>query len=213
MKMAFVVTLLLLLMGGCGDGRGAASNIVVIGNSITLCGPNPSVEWTGDWGMAASGQAKDFSHLVSYGLGLPVSVANLAQMERASDVELSMISSATTSVDSHSIVVVELSDNAPADNLEIFHANYSLLLSSVWRARKLICTGPYWPDSDKESLVQTECSAHGGTFVSISDIRYDPLNPDYAAGAQTFQDVNVNSHPHDWSMAKIAQRIMDAASK
>ena len=42
-----------------------ADRILFLGNSLTLHGPKPEIEWTGNWGMAASAQDKDFVHLLT----------------------------------------------------------------------------------------------------------------------------------------------------
>ena len=39
--------------------------IVFLGNSITLHGPAETVQWAGNWGMAASEQDKDYVHIMA----------------------------------------------------------------------------------------------------------------------------------------------------
>jgi hypothetical protein len=55
-----------------------ATGLLVLGNSITISGPSPGEDWEGDWGMAASAAANDFSDLTASSLNLPLSVYNIA---------------------------------------------------------------------------------------------------------------------------------------
>ena len=43
-------------------------SILILGNSITKHAPIPQVGWYGNWGMAASVQSKDFSHIIGTAL-------------------------------------------------------------------------------------------------------------------------------------------------
>ena len=65
-----------------------SQKILFLGNSITLHSPAPDIGWTGNWGMAASSEDKDYVHLVTAGLaksfGSPpkTMVRNVAGFER-----------------------------------------------------------------------------------------------------------------------------------
>ena len=61
---------------------------MTLGNSITLHGPLESIGWTGNWGMAASEESKDYVHLLTKQIaeaaqGSPETmVQNIADFER-----------------------------------------------------------------------------------------------------------------------------------
>ncbi|MFA5193840.1 MAG: SGNH/GDSL hydrolase family protein, partial [Verrucomicrobiia bacterium] len=62
--------------------------ILFLGNSITRHGPKQDIGWSGNWGMAASAEEKDFAHLVARALGKTagaapeVMIKNIAEFER-----------------------------------------------------------------------------------------------------------------------------------
>ena len=66
----------------------AIRRILFLGNSITLHGPKPDIGWTGNWGMAASSEDKDYVHLVTSALAQhtgstpQIMVRNIADFER-----------------------------------------------------------------------------------------------------------------------------------
>src|SRR6478736_813612 len=60
-----------LLVAGCVGSTDSAATvrsfhrILFLGNSITLHGPSPSIGWTGNWGMAASTESRDYAHVLA----------------------------------------------------------------------------------------------------------------------------------------------------
>jgi hypothetical protein len=66
----------------------AIRRILFLGNSITLHGPKADIGWTGNWGMAASSEDKDYVHLVTsalaraYRIEPQIMVENIADFER-----------------------------------------------------------------------------------------------------------------------------------
>jgi hypothetical protein len=62
--------------------------VLFLGNSITKHGPKGDIDWTGNWGMAASAESKDYVHLVTkalaekQGAAPEVLVKNIADFER-----------------------------------------------------------------------------------------------------------------------------------
>ena len=56
-------------------------NILILGNSITKHSPRPQVGWYGNWGMAASVQSKDFSHIIGTALKAQIAPVNISDFE------------------------------------------------------------------------------------------------------------------------------------
>jgi hypothetical protein len=202
-RFAFLAPLILCL-GGCGA---SSPNLVVIGNSITWHIADPSIGWNGNWGMAASAEDRDFAHVTAASLHLPVTAFNLASLERLQPRSAEDKAAALASVNEGSIVVVELGDNAVYSDPGRFREAYNLLLADL-HPRALYCLSTFWEKPWLDQIIQRGCEAYGGTYVYIGDIYRDPSNPDYKT--VTFADSAVQGHPHDWSMAQIADRVVKA---
>jgi hypothetical protein len=191
----------------------------VIGNSISIVQGTPGTDWDHTSGMAASDAAHDWVHLVAAGLkSSSVSVSNFADLERNPADPINKIDLATpmatqiathaAGIDAHTIVVVELGDNAPQGGSADFTANYGKLLDAVSARAALACTGTFWFDPVRDAMIKAACEAHGGHYVFIGNIRPDPSNRDFIDGPQF--SAAINGHPHDWSMAVIAKRVLAA---
>lgn len=197
-----ITTLLCLLLAACGGGGGdddapaqplAAkhTDLLVIGNSITRHPPLASIAWAGDWGMAASSRDRDFAHLVGAGLGLPVTATNAAQLERDPSAPLP-----DWQVGPGTVVVLELGDNG-------LPARYADIVAAVRGGASLTCLSTYWEKPERDAVIKATCEAAGGRYVYIGDIyptRQDVMGPEL----HSF----VVSHPGDWSMARIAERVL-----
>lgn len=193
----------------------------IIGNSITYIPAAPGTEWDHSSGMAASSAATDYAHLVATGLGLEPVISNFASLERdpadpinTIDTTTPMadqIKAQTQGIDAHTIVVIELGDNAPQGGSPDFTTNYGKLLDAVTPNTKLVCVGTFWLDELVDLMIQAQCTAHHGTYVYIGDITGDPANRDLLDGPQ-YPTFAINHHPHDWSMAVIAKRVLAAVN-
>ncbi|MBK9794918.1 MAG: SGNH/GDSL hydrolase family protein [Holophagaceae bacterium] len=210
-----IVAILTLCMT-CADttGQGSApvtlppKDLVVIGNSLTCHPPEPDLGWVDSWGMAASSAEKDFAHLIGFSFNIPVRTTYFLTIETTPNIAGGEIQSVAALVNSTSMVVIELGDNVNASTFADFKAQYVKLLDSVKHARVWACTSTWWRDNEKDAFIKQACISRGGLYVFIGDIYTDPANQD----SQCFQFSNpgVNSHPHDWSMARIAERICAA---
>ena len=198
-QLAVAATVTLAACGG-GGGSQPVTSLLFLGNSLTYREPfTEDGGWPGG-GMAASSLSNDYAHLTGAALGLPVATYNVAEgVEHSKAFQM-------PDVPKDSAVVVELGDNAPADNLAPFAASYTNLLDAV-AGHELVCVSTWWRNDQKDAIIKDACRAHGGTFVYIGDLF--PVRQDDVG---RYANPDVDAHPHDWGMSMIAQRVIQALS-
>lgn len=183
------------------------TKLITIGNSITLHIPDASIGWSGNWGMAASAQNKDYSHLTADAMHLPVTPINIPGFETNAITRSTFLQAlATAGIDSTTIVVVEFGDNVPDSWVSYWNVVYEDFLGAIPPHLKLVCLSTFWERPSVDFVIKYECEAHGGLYTYIGNIYTDPNNPDRAD--HTYSDPYVNMHPHDWGMAQISGRIL-----
>lgn len=188
----------------------AGPKAVFIGNSITYSIATPSMGWDHTSGMSASSTETDFAHLVAAALGIESpSVTNFSALERDPAANKWLIPDYTAVIDEATAVTIELGDNVALARLSEFADAYDALLAAADRGRSLVCVSTWWKEPSKDAVIASACEAHGGSYVYIGDILTDPANRDRLEGPQ-YTDPSVQDHPHDWSMARIAERIVAA---
>jgi hypothetical protein len=208
-----IASALLCLLCGCGAvGFQAPAPqedpkiLLVIGNSISRHPPAPDIGWSGDWGMAASSADKDFAHVAGSILGRPVTVINFATLERDPTSAMTDIKAMTSTIDSRTLVVIELGDNVMPAVLDSFRPAYDLLLKNASSGQALLCVSTFWEKASTDAAIKTICEANGGHYLYIGDI-YGSVEGFAERAANEFPDPAVNGHPHDWSMSQIGQRV------
>ncbi|MEJ8856526.1 hypothetical protein WKW79_18260 [Variovorax robiniae] len=185
-----------------------ATRITFIGNSLTLHPASKELEWPNHWGMAASAQARDYAHLTGAALKLPVSILSFSSLELDPVANAGRIAEVGPLVDASTLVVVELGDNVQAAKLGAFTEAYGKLLASAGRGLRLVCLSTWWRNPATDAVIRQQCTSRGGRYIDIGDIHADPSSQD-RQGPQ-FANPAVNAHPHDWGMARIAERIAAA---
>lgn len=205
---AYIDDVALAPMGGFGSLKAA-----FIGNSLTYTHPTHAWGWDHAAGMAASHSDTDYAHLVaaSLNIGAP-SITNFSALEHQPAASKSRIAEVTADIDSSTVVVVQLGDGAGLERLAEFDDAYKALLDAARRGRSLLCVSTWWVTPAMDAVIRPACETRGGTYVYIGDIRTDPANRDRTEGPQ-YADPSVNDHPHDWSMVRIAERIVAAVRR
>ncbi len=226
------LTVLLAFAGVCGAGQasaqgGAASGgwrkVLFLGNSITKHGPKADIDWAGNWGMAASAEAKDYVHLVTKALGErsgsapEVMVKNIADFERASagyDIVGKMMDAFEFGAD---LIIIAIGENVPALKSEEDKAQFKSSLTKLLAGLKankqptLVVRSCFWANKAKDEALRQACSEAGGIFVDIGGLGKDEGN--YARSERAFKSQGVANHPGDKGMQAIADALVKALPK
>lgn len=199
---------------------GAIRRILFLGNSITLHGPKADIGWTGNWGMAASSEDKDYVHLVARALerhtgsAPQILVRNIADFERnyaTHDVDGSMKELFAFDPD---MVVLAIGENVPAlgteDSKAQFKAGVMSILRCVLAKRHplVVVRSCFWADAAKDQVLREACEAAGGVFVDAGPLGRDAENA--ARSERTFAHDGVAGHPGDKGMKALADAIVKA---
>jgi hypothetical protein len=187
------------------DRAPAVSSILFLGNSLTIHGPDSTIGWTGNWGMAASAQPKDYAHVLAADFPgatqTEVSLTSFEQNYRTFD----MTSLAAMLQARPSVVVVELGDNV-TDSLG-FASYYSALINyvSTTSGARVLCTNTWFGSQTINAAIKSGCTGTNVQFVDLSAISANAVN--HAGSERSFSDPAVAAHPGDAGMAQIAARL------
>jgi hypothetical protein len=199
----------------------AIRRILFLGNSITLHGPNTNLGWAGNWGMAASSEAKDYVHRVAAAIAKntgtepKLMVRNIAEFERhysTYDVEYELADCVAFDPD---LVVLAIGENTPALQDETSRAQFKagvlkiLGVALAQRHPRIVVRSTFWPDAAKDQALQEAAQEAGARFVDASSIGKDPANA--ARSERSFINPDVAAHPGDQGMQALADAILKAA--
>lgn len=195
-----------------------AQRILFIGNSITRHGPAANIGWTGDFGMAATAQDKDFVHVLAGSIAelnghkSELHIVNLADFERnfgTYDLNTKLKDALEFKAD---LVVVALGENVPklaTDEMKTqFKTSFTNLLTALKNNGQpvIFVRGCFWTDKTKDDLMQQACTPVAGTFVDIGTLGKDESN--FARSERKIEHAGVAAHPGDKGMKAIADAIL-----
>ena len=196
----------------------AIRRILFLGNSITLHGPKPDIGWTGNWGMAASAEDKDYVHLVTRalaeqtGAAPQIMVRNIADFERnyaTYDVDLELKDCFAFDPD---LVILAIGENVPALGTEDATAQFKKGVMSLLRVAMakrhplLVVRSSFWADATKDDILAQACQEVGGIFVNAGPLGRQPANA--ARSERSFTHDGVAIHPGDQGMKALAEAIV-----
>lgn len=198
----------------------AQTKVLFVGNSITKHGPKKDIDWSGNWGMAASAEANDYVHLVTKaltekaGAAPEVMVKNIADFERAYsgyDIAAKLKEAIEFKAD---LIILAIGENVPglktAEDKMKLQASVTALLRALKGDRKpaILVRSCFWANAAKDEALQQACAAVDGIYVNIGSLSKDEAN--YARSERPYKHAGVANHPGDKGMAAIAAALVKA---
>jgi uncharacterized protein len=198
----------------------AIRRILFLGNSITLHGPKADIGWTGNWGMAASSEEKDYVHLLTRSLAEQAGstpqtmVRNIADFERnyaTFDVDTQLQECFAFDPD---LVVLAIGENVPAlgsaEAKAQFKAGVMNILRCVLANRHplVVVRSSFWPDSAKDQVLREAALEANAAFVDAGSLGREAANA--ARSERSYSHDGVAAHPGDRGMKALAEAILQA---
>lgn len=179
--------------------------LLVIGNSLALHGAWPALGWDGNWGMAASSEQNDFSHILAGLMGADLEVRSIAPLEREAGSLPTWLPNAQANAGrTADVLVIKAGDNV-VDPVA-FESALGVYIDTVRGPARLVCVGTWYPKAfDVDAVIARVCTARGGRFVRIVDLFGDQRM--HASSERVFASGVVGSHPGDAGMRAIAERV------
>lgn len=213
--------LLLALLFACVTVQASAqTKVLFLGNSITKHGPKKDIDWSGNWGMAATSEVNDYVHLVTKaltekaGAAPEVMVKNIADFERAYagyDIAAKLKDAIEFKAD---LIILAIGENVPAlraaEDKAKLQASVTALLKALKADRKptILVRSCFWANAAKDEALQQACTEVGGIYANISNLGKDEAN--YGRSERPYKHAGVANHPGDKGMAAIAAALVKA---
>lgn len=212
-KFAVALIALLVVFSSCKKNKAAASyKVVVLGNSITYAPANPSIGWTGNWGMAASALDSDYVHILTRRLksgnaANELMSKNIAAFENEFDTYNIPANLQTYHDFKPDLLILRIGENVTrkADSV-LFAQKYVELLNYFRSANpnvKILAVGSAWPEREMSDKVLQKNSDYVSLAALHADLSF------FAFGL--FTDPGVQSHPSNKGMRYISDRIWEGA--
>jgi alpha-galactosidase len=201
----------------------AFKKVLFLGNSITKHGPKADIDWSGNWGMAASAEAKDYVHVFTkslsdkQGSAPEILVKNIADFERSHQ-GYDFAAKLQEAIDFQAdLIVLAIGENVPAlktaEEKTKLQEAVTKLLTTLKGDRKptILVRSCFWADAAKDGALRGACDAVSGIYADISALAKDKSL--FGRAEREFKHAGVANHPGDKGMAAIADALMKALAK
>lgn len=191
--------------------------VLFVGDSITSHGPAAHLGWSGNWGMAASSEDKDYVHLF---------LARLVQSQNGVQPETIIggggggkLTSKQTELPKYKafaadMAVIQMGENDNTDvTVDGFQKPYERIIESIRAGNpnaRVFCFAVFGGSAQKDAMIQDACKRFNATFVSLKELNANPLNR--AGSENRFTNKGVNWHPGDRGMQAYADALWAAFS-
>jgi len=185
------------------------ANVVILGNSITYSPPNQSLNWTGNWGMAASSIDKDYVHLLtarfqSVNKSCVVQAHNIAVFETnydTYDFDSDLKSYRDSKPD---LLILRIGENVQASFDSVAFAKKYQALIAYMKVNnpnlRVLAAGSFWSNRDYINIIMSRYTP----YISLAALGNDLSN--YAFDRTDVANA-VQQHPGDKGMQGIADMI------
>lgn len=192
-------------------------NYLAIGNSITI---HPLNEyWWNECGMAATSEACDYVHRVTFALDAKYYAYNFYTWEMMGHDRgetLSLLDGLLS--DELDLVTIQLSENA--SDLTTFESDFKELIRYVQKGApdaQVLVIGDFWDQEQKDEMKQQACEETGVQFISLNEIKgleqyqcgMGTIVFDNDSNPHTVEHLGVAGHPGDEGMKWIAEKIIE----
>lgn len=233
--MRLVVPLLLVLFGGHLPAQQSGTNateqaelrlgslrvnrILYLGNSITLHGPAPEIGWTGNFGMAASSEDRDYVHLLTAEIakdsgGTPeILVRNIAEFERKLSGFAITEQLKKELAFKPDLVIVAIGENATKPETPEAEREFGMAFQSLVETLeqngnpRIFVRSQFWPDATKDALMRTVTQKRQHVWIDLNGLVDETCS---ARAERQIEHAGVAGHPGDKGMKVIADAIMKA---
>ncbi|HBE02073.1 MAG: hypothetical protein A2096_14540 [Spirochaetes bacterium GWF1_41_5] len=187
--------------------------MLVLGDSITQHGPKESLGWTGQWGMAASSESKDYVHLLYSKISASQKIKPELILNGVGGGTIDKTIASLPAIIAHAadFVIIQLGENDRVLTEDGFEKPYERLIASVKQANssaRVYCCGTWKSVPQKDEIIKSACQRQGAVFVDIKDVYADPSAS--AASEKRYTNSGVNWHPGDKGMQGYANVLWKA---
>ena len=194
------------------NGQGKGKRILLVGNSMTVHGPLARVGWSGDWGMAASCEEKDYVHQLLKMTAHKDAVLGICQVsswesqyKEGGDRLQQYASAREFDAD---VIVMRFIENCPKDQWdgEVFQKQLDSLLTFLNKSGKanIILTTGFWRHPGDEDIRQY-AKEKNLPCIEMGDLG----EQDEMKAIGLFEHKGVANHPGDLGMETMAQRMYE----
>ena len=185
----------------------APLKILIVGNSITRHGPNKSIGWERDWGMAASAPDKDNVHrlyakLQENGIDAFMRITQAAHWERNFQ-DKDILARYDDDRNFHAdIVIFRLGENVLSEEYPLFKEHFIRYIEHICpEGSTCLFTTCFWK-SELVEIIKEYAGVRGDICVELG---YED-EKEMALGL--YEHRGVSLHPSDYGMEMMASKIL-----
>lgn len=194
--------------------QGDGVKILIIGNSITRHGPDASIGWLGDWGMAASEIEKDYVHLLIKKVKIVNPNAQFLILQLAEWEQRYQDEKAAENILKQAenfgadVIISRIGENCNPENTieNEFSLHYDGLIKKLNpKNGKVIITTCFWKQDGIDNGLRDVANQNNHILIELGELESDGRN--MALGL--FKHTGIQMHPGDRGMIAIAELIWE----